>query len=239
MPDFKVLSTSNLPMKGTEEGMEITSGISYTSLAINPTIFLPWLKRRLDLKGVTFIRKSVASIEEARSPSLSSGYEEPRVIIHATGVGARELASDEDVVGIRGQTLFVKSNFEQLIMCDGSAYTYVIPRPGSGGVILGGVKSSTSTDPLPDRETRKDILRRCNLVSGGAFEGVDLDAAGSGNGNAVDIVGFRPGRVGGMRVEREGGDVIHAYGVGGAGYIYSFGIAERVGELVDEVLNEL
>jgi D-amino-acid oxidase len=54
---------------------------------------------------------------------------------------------------------------------------------------------------------------------------VDLETVG-------DIVGFRPGRKTGLRVEREG-DVVHAYGASGAGYIFSFGVAEKVREFIE------
>ena len=70
-----------------------------------------------------------------------------------------------------------------------------------------------------------DILRRVNRLTNGAFK--DLNLA-----SVSDIVGFRPGRKGGLRVKREG-DVMHAYGVEGAGYIYSFGVAERARELTE------
>lgn len=59
----------------------------------------------------------------------------------------------------------------------------------------------------------------------------------------ADIVGRRPTRKGGMRLEREdvrGGTVIHAYGVGGRGYEVSWGVAEAVFELMGkEVLSRL
>ena len=60
----------------------------------------------------------------------------------------------------------------------------------------------------------------------GAFEGLDLESV-------TDLVGFRPGRTIGLRVEKEG-DVVHAYGAEGAGYIYSFGVAAKVKELIED-----
>jgi hypothetical protein len=63
-------------------------------------------------------------------------------------------------------------------------------------------------------------------MTNGKFDWVNLERHGE------DIVGFRPAREGGLRVEREG-DVVHAYGVGGLGYLYAFGVAERVKELVE------
>lgn len=212
MPDYKVITSSALPPK-------IKLGTTYTTLAINPLVFLPWLKEKLIAKGVKFIRAKVKNIEEASSITKS------KVIVNASGVGARFLAGDEAVVPVRGQTMFVKTDFSQLVMLEGSEYTYVIPQTGSGGVIIGGIKSDR-LDAEVDVSLKSDILRRVNRLTKGAFEGIDLNTV-------TDVLGFRPGRKGGLRVEREG-DVIHAYGVEGAGYIYSFGVAEKVKQLLEE-----
>lgn len=233
MPDFRVLLPSELPV----DRNGITSGVAYTSLAINPSLFLPWIRKQLETLGVVFVRKEVASFQELRDLT----GKRPRIVVNATGVGAKELAGDENVRAIRGQTIFVKSTWEELVIREGTEYTYIIPRPGSGGVILGGVKGvERDTRKEGDMGVREDILRRVNLLTGGAFEGSELVVGGEG----MDIVGFRPGRVGGMRVEVERGEdgkvaVVHAYGMGGAGYIYSFGVAERVGELIAEMVVEM
>jgi D-amino-acid oxidase len=87
-----------------------------------------------------------------------------------------------------------------------------------------GIKSER-LDTAVDVELKSDILMRVNRITNGAFKGLDLNGV-------TDIVGFRPGRKGGLRVEREG-DVVHAYGVEGAGFIYSFGVAERVSGLIE------
>lgn len=51
-----------------------------------------------------------------------------------------------------------------------------------------------------------------------------------------DVVGRRPTRRGGARLEREeiapGKVVVHAYGLGGRGFEMSWGVAETVVELV-------
>lgn len=52
-----------------------------------------------------------------------------------------------------------------------------------------------------------------------------------------DIVGIRPQREGGVRLEKElieGQKIIHAYGVEGGGYIFSWGLAKEVSRLVFE-----
>ena len=211
VPGYRVLPASELPSG-------VTMGVKYTTLAMNPLLLLQWLKKELDRKGVEFMRAEVKSIEEARKLTRA------KVIVNASGLGARELVGDEAVRPVRGQTMFVKTNFSELVMREGSEYTYVIPRMGSGGVIMGGVKSDR-LDAEVDIELKTDILRRVNRITNDAFK--DLDPR-----SVQDIIGFRPSRKGGLRVER--GDVVHAYGVEGAGYIYSFGLAEKARLLIEE-----
>ncbi|KAE9377332.1 FAD dependent oxidoreductase [Stipitochalara longipes BDJ] len=211
MPDYRVVPKSELP-----EG--VSMGVKYTALAMNPLLLLPWLKTKLEERGVKLIRREIKSLDEAKKIIKA------KIVVNASGVGARELASDDAVRPIRGQTMFVKTDFSQLFMREGSEYTYIIPRAGSGGVIMGGIKSDR-LDTDVDVELKSNILKRVNHMTKGVFEGLDL-------GSVTDIVGFRPGRISGLRVEREG-DVVHAYGAEGAGYIYSFGVADTVRELIE------
>ena len=208
------MSPSQLP-----SGVKI--GVKYNTLAMNPLILLPWLKKKLDDRGVRFVRAEVSSFAEARKLAGA------KVIVNASGVGAKNLAGDEEVEPVRGQTMFVKTSFMELVMREGTEYTYIIPRMGSGGVVMGGIKSDR-LDAEVDVELKSDILKRVNRITNGAFQDLDLTSV-------TDILGFRPGRKSGLRVEREG-DVVHAYGVEGAGYIYSFGVAERVREMIDGVI---
>jgi D-amino-acid oxidase len=106
--------------------------------------------------------------------------------------------------------------------------TYAAPRASDGGIILGGVSQPSHAQTSPDRSLRPDILTCVNTVTGGQFEWVDLEKHGE------DIVGFRPAREGGLRVEKEG-DVVHAYGIGGLGYMYAVGVAEKVTRLIGRV----
>lgn len=55
-----------------------------------------------------------------------------------------------------------------------------------------------------------------------------------------DVVGRRPAREGGLRLEIErvgdGKDIVHAYGAGGRGFELSWGIAGEVVDMVDKAL---
>lgn len=214
-PDFESLPKNALPPLSR-------IGFKYTGQVVNPTFFLPWLSSELTRRGVRFIRRTIESLHQAR---VLLGTP---VIVNASGLGAAELAQDEKVYAVRGQTMFVKSSFNHVVLFQGSEYTYVIPRTYSGGVILGGVSQSRSVSTAVDPHTKTDILRRVNQLTNGAFSWVDPE-----RDVVKDIVGFRPYREGGIRVERDN-DIIHAYGAGALGYLYCFGMAEKVRDLACE-----
>ncbi|KAJ9114537.1 hypothetical protein QFC20_001411 [Naganishia adeliensis] len=136
--------------------------------------------------------------------------------------------------------------------------TYIIPRPGPGDqVILGGTYLINDYSTQPDPKRAREILQECYRLC--------PDLAGPDGKSWQDIevishnVGLRPGRADGPRVELEtrkmdGGNkllhprggvrwgkdasvgVIHAYGVGGAGYQSSWGIAEKVATMSQQYL---
>ncbi|KAH7142163.1 hypothetical protein EDB81DRAFT_723433 [Dactylonectria macrodidyma] len=222
VPEFRYLSKNELP-KGTK------SGIAYTTLVMNPAILLPWMKRKLESQGVKFKRMSLVSLSDVRS----LGHD---VVINATGNGSKFLADikDEAIEENRGQIMVVKHPYKKYFMRDdGENYTYVIPRL-DGTVILGGVRQPNVHSPNVDLEVEKDILRRINA---------SLPEIFSANPWDYEIIGYNVGlrtyRTSGIRVEKEtkdGQKVVHAYGFNGGGYIYSFGAARAVVELVDEFL---
>jgi D-amino-acid oxidase len=186
---------------------------------------LPWITRQLKCRGVTLVQSALSSVKELKDLTGAN------LMLNASGLGARELVGDDKMYGVRGQTMFVNCSSEgrgellnQATIHQGSHYTYCIPQSSNGGIILGGVSQPCSTQTTPDRSLRSDILKRVNTMTKGRFDWVDLKKHGE------DIVGFRPARQGGLRVEREG-DVVHAYGVGGLGYLYAFGVAEEVRNL--------
>lgn len=198
-------------------------GYTFDGLAVNPNDYLLYLAKKLKDRGVKFIHKELHSLKELKDLTGAS------IIVNASGAGSSSLAADPSVTRVRGQTMFIKcapSLLTHAMIRQGSEYTYVIPRASDGGVILGGFRQPDNFDTGPDRSLRADILKRVNEMTGGRFAWVDLE-----RDVVRDIVGFRPGRTGGMRVEREG-DVVHAYGVDGLGYVYAHGIAGRVRELV-------
>lgn len=218
VPRYRLIPKEKLP-----KGVKL--GFTYTSMTINPAFFLPWIQKQLEARGVKFIRKKLNSIEEAKKITGA------RYIVHASGLGAFTLANDKKVEGIRGQTMFVKTDFEELKMHQGSHYTYVIPRVFTDGAIIGGVSQPGNMSRSVDYDLRSDILRRVKTLTNGEIGLIDEKHV------QKDIVAFRPGRKGGFRLETEG-NTVHAYGFAGLGYIFSYGVAMKVRELVDLALDK-
>ncbi|GAB1208181.1 hypothetical protein APSETT445_006922 [Aspergillus pseudonomiae] len=219
VPHYRLIPKDKLP-----KGVKL--GFTYTSMTINPAFLLPWIQTQLKARGVTFLRKTLTSIQEAKS---ITGTE---YIVHASGLGAYTLADDKNVEAIRGQTMFIKTDFNELKMHQGSHYTYVIPRMFTNGAIIGGISQPGSLDRNVDEALRADILKRVSMLTDGGLRSVDLE-----NDVQKDIVAFRPGRKGGYRLEAEG-DIVHAYGFAGLGYIFSYGVALKVRKLVDSVVEK-
>ncbi|KAJ5337550.1 nucleotide-binding domain-containing protein [Penicillium brevicompactum] len=216
VPRYRRIANHNLP-----EGVKL--GFTYTSMTINPQFLLPWIQKQLKDRGVKFIRRTLSSIDEAKRITGA------KVMVHASGLGALTLANDENVEAIRGQTMFVTTDFEELKMHQGSHYTYVIPRMFTNGAIIGGVSQPGRSDRNVDESLRSDILRRVGKLTEGKIGAIDLEIDVQ-----KDIVAFRPGRKGGYRLETDG-QTVHAYGFAGLGYIFSYGVALKVRELVDLV----
>jgi D-amino-acid oxidase len=127
---------------------------------------------------------------------------------------------------------------------DGS-WNFIIPRGYNGGTIVGGTKEPSDWHTEPRAESREALLRGGKVLIPHGRDSTRTSAAEGHSDDDVrvvaDIVGRRPTREGGMRIEVEEvdlqqdggfkGRVIHAYGAGGRGYEMSCGIAEEVVEL--------
>ncbi|CAH0034096.1 unnamed protein product [Clonostachys rhizophaga] len=219
---FRVMEPHELPK-------DAKLGMSYKTVVLTPHIFLPWLRQRLEKSGVEFVRKNLQSLADLKG----SGYD---VLINATSLGARYLAdvADKHMVQVRGQTVLAKTSYNKVFMRHGKDYTYVIPRL-DGTAILGGIKQHGQTHTEVDDSITEDILRRVHENLPEHFTGpkpADYDVIRYN-------VGIRPDRPTGVRVEKEvkdGEKIVHAYGTGGGGYVFSWGVAKEVSKLVGEFL---
>ena len=58
------------------------SGVQFETFAVNPEVYLPWLKSELESRGVEFVRRRVNSLDEACGLAGERG-----AVINATGLG--------------------------------------------------------------------------------------------------------------------------------------------------------
>ncbi|KAF5639630.1 d-amino-acid oxidase [Fusarium sp. NRRL 52700] len=221
VPDFRLLTEEELP-EGAKGG--------YTTIVLNPNIFLVWMRKTLETSGVKFERMDLHALSDARH----LGHD---ILINASGLGPKYLVDvqDPDMLFLKGQIILVKSDYKKCMMRDdGRNYTYVIPRL-DGTVIVGGIRDPNVSNTEVDLDVDKDITRRINktLPANFSADPAEYDIVGHN-------VGIRPYRSTGMRIEKDiknGQNIIHAYGITGGGYIFGFGVAREVAKLVDDFID--
>lgn len=111
---------------------------AYETLVTDPTRHMPYLRKQITSLGGQFIRRRVGSLQE-----LYDMFPDSRVFINASGWGSKDLADvqDDRCFPERGQNVFLQTEqCHTMYFRNGTEYTYVIPRPLSKGVVLGGVK---------------------------------------------------------------------------------------------------
>ncbi|KAB5549902.1 hypothetical protein GE09DRAFT_1002100, partial [Coniochaeta sp. 2T2.1] len=218
MEEFRLLYPAVFPDDKVKWGCE------YRTWCVNPMVYCAFLLRRLVHRGGRVLKR------ELRDPSevyALPEFEETEVdvVVNASGVGF----GDREVYPTRGQTCLVANVCEATVTrqnADGS-WTFCVPRGFEGGTVVGGTKEVDNWDPKPSLEVREELLRKF------AETWPDiLDSRFEGGYRVVrDIVGRRPTRRGGMRLELEKNgscSVVHAYGLGGMGYELSWGVAQEV-----------
>lgn len=198
-------------------------GFSMLAPVIESDAFLEGLLGHLRAIGVA------TQVAPRPLAALATAFEHGRIVVNASGLGARRLAGDDDVRPIRGQVLRLEGFVAERSLCDDTvegASTYVIARERDciAGVTYG--DGDWNLDVYPG-ETVDILARATRLVP--ELQGARV---------AEQRVGLRPARSA-VRLETEAtadGLVVHDYGHGGGGVTLSFGCAEDVADLVDQAL---
>lgn len=233
--DFRELPEEELP-----KGM--ASGCEFGSVCINTMLYLPWLVGKSRANGVTFKRAVLQHISEATALSHTEAIVD--IIINTTGLMACKLGGvlDENVIPVRGQVVVVRNEAPYMMTKSGTddaedEVCYAMTRAAGGGTVLGGTYEKGRWESQPDPNQAVRILRRVvemmpEITGGKGIEGFDIIRHG---------VGLRPYRNGGVRIEKEKIDgtwVVHNYGHAGWGFQGSYGCAEGVLKLVDEITSQ-
>jgi D-amino-acid oxidase len=183
---------------------------AFTAPVVDMPVYLRWLRARLDELGGTMTRMSLAALPQTDD-----------VVVSCAGLGSRRLAGDLDVRPVRGQVVLVDGVTVDRWWLDASGPTYVVPRTDT--VVVGGTDEAGDWSRTPAPETTASILARATR----------LVPALAGARVVGQRVGLRPVRPE-VRLEAVG-RVVHCYGQGGAGVTVSWGCADEVVGLVEEL----
>jgi D-amino-acid oxidase len=208
--DARALHPEFLP-PGFDRGFELSVPV------VEMPIYLEWLIARVHALGGELVVRALDSL----APALDAAP----LVVHCTGLGARELVGDRELRAIRGQLVRVERGAVERFTLDDydpRGVTYVIPR--SQDCILGGSADDGREELIPSEATTTAILERCAALEPRLAQARVLSVS----------VGLRPARSA-VRLEREsprpGSTLIHNYGHGGAGVTLSWGCAHEVAML--------
>ncbi|KAK0385384.1 hypothetical protein NLU13_7860 [Sarocladium strictum] len=223
LSNYRKYSSSELPA-----GVKL--GFEYETYCINAPVYCASLLRRFVVRGGKCVKHHLANEREAYAV-----WHQVSLVVNASGTGF----GDPKTFPTRGQTvltdLVAAKDTVTLQKADGT-WSFIIPRFLDGGTVVGGTKQPGDWSSIPSVSTRESLLSEGSKIAQFAMPHPrKLEAIKV----VSDIVGRRPTREGGMRIEVESLDspesglrVIHAYGAGGRGFETSWGIAEDVVELV-------
>ena len=121
---------------------------------VAPPIYLERLHDQFVAAGGRLELRTVESLEElAREAPL---------LVNCTGVGAREVANDDSVYPIRGQTILTDAQGIRVGYMDNSSVDHIFPR--ADGVLIGGVKVKGDWNRQLDPAISADIFKRVSKV---------------------------------------------------------------------------
>lgn len=210
VPGFRAARPEELPPGRTH-------GFWFRAPVIETPIYMPWLASEVERFGGTFVTRTL--------DDLAPALEQARIVVNASGLGARELVDDTRLQAVRGQVVVVDNPGVERVVVDEhgpAGIGYVVPR--AGDCVLGGTSDPGVEDLDVDPRARDAILERCRAIEPHLREA---------SVRAVKV-GLRPYRDA-VRLELEArpeGVIVHDYGHGGAGVTLSWGCAAEVVELV-------
>jgi glycine/D-amino acid oxidase-like deaminating enzyme len=166
----------------------------------NVPVYLNFLVKTLIALGGRLEQQSFDSLQ-----SVMDQYQDADTLINCTGMGSYYLkdVQDHTLYPVRGQTVIVRAPHikHQLYkdVCRTDRFcTYIIPR-GDGTVVLGGTLDRDDTNMEVEPELTKAILENAYKLHPYLTHNKGPDAFDI---LSVDV-SFRPGRDGGIRLEKE------------------------------------
>jgi D-amino-acid oxidase len=199
-----------------------TSGWRFTAPVISMPTYLDYLLARLEGAG-----GSVRYDCSYASLTAAAGQTGAGVIVNCSGIGARDLVPDPDMMPVRGQAVVTANpgltEFFIGIGAEPGDLTYLFPHQDT--VVMGGTEQPGDWNQQPDPGTAARILTRCAAI----------EPRLRGAAVLAHKVGLRPVRPAVRLEAAETGDgrlLLHNYGHGGAGVTLSWGCALDIARTV-------
>jgi len=199
-----------------------TSGWRFTAPVISMPIYMDYLLARLADAGGSVQYDCLFASLAAAADQISAG-----VIVNCSGIGARDLVPDPDVLPVRGQAVVVANpgitEFFIGIGEEPGDLTYLFPHRDT--VVMGGTEQPGDWNQQPDAGTAARILGKCAAIEP-ALRGAAVLAHKAGLRPTRPTVRLEAGETGDGRL------LVHNYGHGGAGVTLSWGCALDVTRMV-------
>lgn len=130
----------------------------FTTMLIEPPIFLSEVVRELRLAGGKTVIREFTDVKQVLALPQ-------RTIVNCTGLGAKELFGDEELMPVKGQLSFLVPQPEVDYMTIGAGNLYMFPR--HDGVLLGGTYKRGDGSLEPDQvETERIVEGRRAIFDG-------------------------------------------------------------------------
>lgn len=209
--------------------------------------FMDWLMKYLESRDdFRFTTREITGDLLAQESRLLKFYEAD-VLVNCTGLNAKELVADETMFSLRGAYIrvindgskFPKINEAMTVALDddeSNHMVFIVPRNDNIVIVgaMGELKELDLNINLDNYPPLKRMFEK-NLEFYPDLKNGEFDP------DYPIAVGIRPFRKTHARVERESTDskIVHNYGHGDSGYTLSFGCAEDVANIVDEISKEI
>ncbi|CAH02963.1 FAD-dependent oxidoreductase [Kluyveromyces lactis] len=231
--DLKQMSEEELKYRNLDP--QDYHGFEFTTFTVTPSTYKFWMVNEIKKMGGKL--RQLAKIDAIENIPEIVGFV-PDLVINATGVHAGQFlrhyepSEVEKVYPVKGQIVQIYEDLpfqivvEPLPKDDNPAsdqFLNMFPR-GDGGCIIGGIMRKNDWSNTVDDELTKKIVEVCKRHTPELKNPTIYNS----------YVALRPGRKDGVRVEYSEFDlpknqgklkVIHNYGIGGAGYQASRGLA--------------
>jgi D-amino-acid oxidase len=214
-PGWSAMLSEARPCRADELPEGFVGGWRYSAPVVTMPVYLGYLLDRFTARGGQLSLAPAGSLAEVAATAAT--------VINCTGVAARNLVPDAEVLPIRGQVVIVTNpgitEFFVGVGGDSREVAYLFPHGDT--VLLGGTEQRGDWRTEPDPDTARRILADCTAAE-------PRLAGASVVGHRVGLRPFRPR----VRLEAErpgpGRLLIHNYGHGGAGVTLSWGCARDI-----------